>query len=261
MKNRCTKSSQFVLGILVMTVVMVLAVGAADAQMVIVEDNEVRIETGAGGQTARLYYGGDLFLGGSGWTGEISTYTGSDVRVGYWVASTLTLGATGDDGDIVLKDSINNATTISMDGSFGQITLGGAGSTEDGDLTVLDNDGTSSIILDGSSGNVTNQIGGNGLIKAWARINSDGTVASCFRCNQSTAETRKLSTGSYEVDFTIATDITSRPLGAIVDHHGYSVSFGTAQVGYRSGDTSSVWVITRYPDDAYYDRPFTVVVY
>jgi hypothetical protein len=38
-----------------------------------------------------------------------------------------------------------------------------------------------------------------GVVFFTAAINSDGTVASCFHCN--TAQTFKLSTGAYQVDF------------------------------------------------------------
>ena len=248
------------MGISVLAVAMAFVAGAANAQVAYMSQNEFIVET-AGGQTAKMHYGGDLLLGGNGWTGEIWLYDSSGNTDGYWVSSTLTLGGLNDDGDIYLRDSVNTSNTIHLDGQYGQITLGNSASTEDGDLTILDNDGTQSIFLDGASGTINNQLGGNGLIKAWARINSDGTVASCWRCNTNVLETRRIATGQYEVDFTFTTDITTRPMSATVDSHtAGSVWYGDVNIGYRSGDTSSAWVITRY-EDANYDRPFTIFVF
>lgn len=261
MRSKQTISSRIILGISILAVAMVFAVGDANAQVAYIDQGNIAVEVAAG-ETARINAFGDIFLGGNGWSGLIQLKNSSGVTVGQMDLSTLTLGSTGDDGDIVLKDSINNASTVLLDGTTGQLTLGNSASTEDGDITILDNDGTSSIFMDGASGNLTNQLGGSGLVKGWARINSNGTVASCYRCSTNAANTQKVGTGSYEVDFTFSSDITSRPVLAVIDSHTTgSLSFGTAQVGFRSGDPSSVWVITRYPDDVYLDRPFTVVVY
>jgi hypothetical protein len=261
MHRKHVNSSQSIVWVLVLVAAaMVLAVGAADAQ-VIVENDEVRIEL-SGGQTARMFAGGDIFLGGNAWTGEIYLNTGGNLQVGSWIASTITLGNTGDDGDIFLRDSINNATTISMDGASGGITLGSSASTEDGDIQIHDNDGSVSIALDGASGNVSNQFGGNGLIKAWARINSNGTVASCWRCNTSASYTYSYTAGFYYVDFNFTTDITSRPLSAVIDSHSVGTIYhGNIQLGYKTGDASSVWVRTSSESGAAENKPFTLFVY
>ena len=73
------------------------------------------------------------------------------------------------------------------------------------------------VRLDGDSGNVTNRFSSlpsqsNGLIKAWARIESDGTLHSCWRCNTAPGETGRAGTGLYFVDFTpLTSDLTGRP--------------------------------------------------
>jgi hypothetical protein len=84
----------------------------------------------------------------------------------------------------------------------------------DGDLIVRDEFKNTGFQVDGNTGDVTNSFDGNGLVKAWARIATDGSVITCFRCNMDSAETRKIpaTTGQYEVDFTpLETDISSRP--------------------------------------------------
>jgi hypothetical protein len=117
-------------------------------------------------------------------------------------------------------------------------------------------------LLTGSSDDVVNKFDGNGVVKAWARINADGTVASCHRCDPSTAETRSLSTGTYEVDFTpVGTDISSRPWTCSL---GNGASFGAVdQIGcvQRAGDASSIFVDIRNISGASTNLAFTVVVY
>ena len=58
-----------------------------------------------------------------------------------------------------------------------------------------------------------------GLVKAWARLNANGTVISCFRCNPEPSETRRLGVGIWEVDFTpLGTDISTRPRMCTSEH-------------------------------------------
>jgi len=261
MHSKSMISSQSVLRVLVVAVAAVVAVGAADAQIVILENDEIILEDLIDGQTARLYFGGDLYLGGNGWTGEIYQRTPAGLQSGSWVTSTLTLGALGDDGDIFLKDSINNSTTVQIDGQFAQIILGNSASTEDGDISVLDNDGTSSIFMDGASGNVTNQYNGNGLVKGWAEINANGTVASCWRCNTNALETRTLGTGTYEVDFNFNTTVATRPRSALLDTHTTGSAIGMIGLADRAGDATSVYVQTYNAAGAAANQPFTIVIY
>ena len=171
-------------------------------------------------------------------------------------------GATaGESGELYIENG-SGTTNVWVFGT-GQAYLGNTGSS--GTL-YLDNGTASwnSIVLAGSTGNVTNQLGGNGLVKAWARINADGTVASCWRCNLEADETRLISgfTGSYEVDFTpVGTDIRDRPWTCSL---GTGAVFGAiGQIGcvQRSGDASSIFVDTRNTLGAADNLPFTVVVY
>ena len=100
------------------------------------------------------------------------------------------------------------------------------------------------------TGNVTNLFSNeedesNGLVKAWAQIDADGTIIACWRCNTDPAETRRTSTaGHYEVDFTpLATDITGRPRSVALDGDG--IRRWHHRAGRPHGDPSSVFVDTR----------------
>lgn len=260
MRSKPINSCRFVLGISVLAVAMVFAVGDVNAQVAYMEQGNIAIESSSG-ETARMTLGGDLFLGGNTWTGEIYLERPDNLRVGSWAASTLTLGNTGDDGDIFLKDSINNATTVQLDGTLGQIILGSSASTEDGDLSILDTDGSSSIFMDGNTGTITNQALGNGMVKGWAEISAAGSVTQCWRCNTNAAETRKISTGNYEVDFVFATSIATRPRTALLDTHVTGSVIGMIGLADRAGDATSVFVQTYNSSGVLSDQPFTVVIY
>lgn len=105
-------------------------------------------------------------------------------------------------------------------------------------------------------------LNGNGMVKAWARINADGSVASCWRCNTSGTETRNISTGNYEVDFTpLSTDIRSRPRMGLLDGYGGSALRGGISFEDRSGDPSSVFVETYDSAGTSTDESFTIIIY
>ena len=166
----------------------------------------------------------------------------------------------GRDGDLYLEDGHGQATVL-LDGSDGRLLLGVAG--QDGDLWLRDSANTVTLQVDGQSGNLTNAFSGNGVVKAWARINANGTVESCFRCNTSATETRSIAgAGSYEVDFTpLATDISSRPRSAVLDSHSGAVLEGGITLADRSGDASSVFVRTTDPNGTDTDIAFTLLIY
>jgi hypothetical protein len=105
-------------------------------------------------------------------------------------------------------------------------------------------------------------LAGDGFVKGWARINADGTIASCYNCNPDTNETRKISTGAYEVDFTpLGDDVTGRPRSATLDNLSGSAPQGEIGVADRSGDSSSVFVATRDDGGTFTDKSFVVVIY
>jgi hypothetical protein len=146
---------------------------------------------------------------------------------------------------------------------YGQAYLG---SSSHSGYLALDNGSSSwsSINLYGSSGDVINQLNGNGVVKAWARLNADGTVASCYRCDPSAAETRKIAgfTGAYEVDFTpVGTDISGRPWTCSLGTGAVFGASGEISCVQRAGDPSSVFVDVRTSAGVSADQPYTIVVY
>lgn len=180
---------------------------------------------------------------------------------------TLILGSgdasnNGESGELYI-DNGAGTTNVWLFGT-GQAYLGNTGSSG----TLYLDDGTAtwtSIVLSGTTGTISSsQVNGNGIVKAWALINADGTVASCYHCNTNTAETRLISgfTGSYEVDFTpIATDIRSRPWTCSVGNSSTFSAIGQIGCVQRSGDASSIFVETRDTTGAASNIAFTVVVY
>jgi hypothetical protein len=142
------------------------------------------------------------------------------------------------------------------------IALGGA--TGDARLRLRNEDGANAVDLQASTGNVTNLFSNepdqsNGLVKAWARINANGTIAACWRCNKDPSETRRISAGLYEVDFTpLATDITGRPRSA---HLRFEFAFGGIATAEDSGDLSSLLVGTRDHAGQSTDATFFLIIF
>jgi hypothetical protein len=144
------------------------------------------------------------------------------------------------------------------------------GDTGQGRLRVRDDDGTTAVELRADDGNVTNLFANdpsasNGLIKAWAQINADGTIAACWRCNRDPDETQQLAPGSYEVDFTpLDTDITGRPRMATVSGSNGAMPQATIRAVDRTTppDDSTVHIFTENPATGdRVDAPFVLVIY
>jgi hypothetical protein len=135
-------------------------------------------------------------------------------------------------------------------------------SGRDGRLQIRDAANAAAFNVNGASGNVTNLFSSeedesNGLVKAWARVNPDGSVEACWRCNTDPAETRRTGTGVYEVDFTpLATDIQGRPRSVILNGAG-----GSAVTADDLADPSSVFVGTIGLTDAFADGEFILLIY
>ncbi len=203
--------------------------GAANAQAVILDTSDVLVENSSGENLVTLGSGGDLDLG-------IAMATNGDLRI------------FSNAGDVVaLLDRAD-------------LTVGGI--NEDGDIFVTDDAGVTTIQLDGDTGTITNGPEGNGLVKAWARINADGTIASCWNCSPQPTLTNRISTGSYEVGFTFAADITSRPF-VCSPGHGDSVA-ALAHGIYctdRFDNKSQIFVHTEDATGAETGSDFTIVIY
>lgn len=187
------------------------------------------------------------------------------------------------DVDLIVVDPSStfglNEPVFMIDASLGALSLG-SGSVEqqgeDGEIYVEDGLGTTTFQVEGLTGNVTQVVSGNGLVKAWAKINEDGTVHSCWNCNSDSMETKLLQgmSGPYEVDFALG-DISTRPLVVVLGRHvaespcSFVFCFQVqpvlwAAVAPRFGDASSVFVQLAVPNDPiglFGVGDFTVYVY
>ena len=190
------------------------------------------------------------------------------------IANSTILSQDIKDGAIKAQDIANNAITGAkiLNGTVTSVdlapalNLGTAGN--DGDFTVKQAAGPVGVRLNGDNATVTNLYSNaanqsNGLVKAWAKINMDGTVRSCWRCNPDPAETRKIFAGQYEVDFTpLATDIRGRPRVMVNDSHQEFLWFVSLnRMASRDGDPSSVAVSLTALNGAGVDAYFSVVIY
>jgi hypothetical protein len=145
------------------------------------------------------------------------------------------------------------------------IALGGP--TGDARLRLRNEDGANAVDLQASTGNLTNLFSNeadqsNGLVKAWARINVNGTILACWRCNKDPSETGRLGTGNYVVDFTpLSTDIRGRPRAVTADAHSQQ-NVAVLQSYDRSDDASSVRVLAVAPSTGnLVDTVFTLLIY
>ncbi len=184
-----------------------------------------------------------------------------------------------DEGSTLAADD----RSIFLDSSAANITLGSGSSTEpgsDGDLFLEDGLGTTNILIDGATGNFTQNIDntgttfdfdGNGAVKAWAIIESDGTVARCWKCSGAASNTSQVDTGQYQVGFNL-NGIENRPVLATVSCPVSSIGilpaiFQCAQAGAtinvapRLFTDSAYFVFTRDSAGTPSDRAFTLVVF
>jgi hypothetical protein len=135
-------------------------------------------------------------------------------------------------------------------------------------LRVRDADGDDAVALNASTATLTNLFDNaenksNGVVKAWAQINANGTIEACWRCNIDTAETNRVATGEYHVDFTpLSTDISGRPRSATIDNlTGNQATPGAIDLADLFSDPSTVVVHTANVNGVDSDRPFVLIIY
>ncbi len=95
-----------------------------------------------------------------------------------------------------------------------------------------------------------------------ATLNADGTIyAASSGVNTDVAETKRISTGTYEVDFAVSDTAECQAIASI-SHTGDKLSGDlpgdSIDVLGRFDDESSVWVNVRDNADAEIDSPFTI---
>ena len=179
----------------------------------------------------------------------------------------------GEDVDlsVVDADSLSTAPdrSLTFNATLADLTLGSGSmltAADAGDLLLGNGQGVILLDLDGLSGNINqdvdniNLLNGNGVVKGWAKINSDGSIASCWKCNSDAAETQRLGTGQYEVDFTVG-DLSQRPCLVSPGDHG--VTGGTVRIVdcYHSTDPSSKNVESSDASGTGADADFTILIF
>ncbi len=235
------------------------------AQNVSLGKDFIHVPFAAGNGGVLLHNSGQVVAGGSGTHGSI-LLVNSDLNVtvsAFASTGDLALGGGTEDGDLFLTGSDGITLNVRAHGDDAWVELGSIG--EDGDLTLKNNLGQLTVRLDGQSATAEQDLPGNGFLKAWARIKADGTVHSCWKCNMSSSETRRLSLGKYEVSFSpLGTDIRSRPRNAILDTHSAAVGGGVAgmiELSDQTGDNSTVLATVLGHSGGLQDRAFTLFVY
>lgn len=226
-----------------------LAAGAR-AQGLELSENAVRFEDASGNQQASLA-GSFLNLGGNGAVGFIQVLTSSG---GAQLQTDANNALTSIWGELRLYEAFTDKVKLTLDGDAGDITTIG------GDIVMKDLSNIQNIRLQGSGGGTaSNGLPGNGFVKGWARIGSDGSVLSCYNCDQDSMLTRRTALGTYYVGFSpIGDDISSRPRMAIPDKFDATIA-GSPKIGLQTdtGDLSRIRVNVGPAED----HSFTIIVF
>lgn len=110
-------------------------------------------------------------------------------------------------------------------------------------------------------GDVAQTLDNNGIVKAWAKIASDGSVVSCYNCDKDTSVTFQVATGAYRVAFTPLGNIFSRPRTATLDTHQYGLILGEIGLAADASNPNALFVLTADSVGTNTDKSFTVIIY
>ena len=242
--------------ILALAMLLLGSTGAA-AQGVKLDDDQIEILDGDGDELSSLD-GVWLRLGGAGaGNGLLQVVSLTNVPL---LQASPDLGRVSIWGDLELFSPPNGPQAILLEADLGDITLGGS-QAGDGDIVLKDNAGFTTMTIDGNNGTAENTLAGNGFIKGWARIDKDGNVLSCYRCDA--AKTSRTALGTYYVDFSpVGSNLVSRPRIAVIDRHGASDPTG-GEIWLQDDDSgmaankSRIKVVTGPAED----RSFTITVF
>jgi len=115
--------------------------------------NKLKFTAANGNLLAELGTNGNLTIGGTGNDGDLLMNDGAGKQTISLSGGNGngTFGGNGQDGDVYLKNAAGE-TTVYLDGGNGNITLGGGGS--DGDLTITNSAGATTISMNGDSGDI-----------------------------------------------------------------------------------------------------------
>ena len=170
---------------------------------------------------------------------------------------------TGSDGDLLIRDN-SGALTMHMDGAVANLILGSTAIASDGDITIRDFFGDNSFVVDGGTGNATNALGSEGLVKAWCQVDSAGNFVAGYRCTNNAEYPAKLNLGLFKVDFTaLGTNIVGRPV-VVSCTTPDSLEPDCTQIQSRREPVatfSSYQVITLDENGDFVDSDFTIMVF
>jgi hypothetical protein len=207
---------------------------------------------------------------------------GNDVVIGRADAANNPGFPFDEDVDLEIIDAFNTLsdleTSFNFNASAADFNLG-SGSIpapgQDGDLNIEDGLGRILIDIEGSTGDIFQDIDntgtildfdGNGAVKGWAIVAVDGSIKRCWRCVNGVG-TGKLATGQYEVDFQLGS-INNRPMLATIgtgDASCFSAQCNSSdriiEVQPRFNDASSVWVETSNLSGTPADTAFIVLIF
>jgi hypothetical protein len=214
--------------------------------------------TGDTGIGIRRAGGTDADFGGSGWYDGGVESVGKNGVIG---ASTTTFGVG------VLGISVNNSGKgiggyhTPSNGTDSGIGVYALSSSSNGVGIIGENTGGG---LAGSfkGGDVVQTLPDNGIVKGWAKIASDGSIVSCYKCDTDTNATEQLAVGSYIVSFSpLGADISARPRSATLDTHISGTILGEIGLATSVASPDSIFVKTADSAGVDADKSFTVIVY
>lgn len=184
-------------------------------------------------------------------------------------------GNTGDerhpmDIDLAVRDPFNTnigyssaGNALFFDASTSQLTIGSGNSPQEGgtsgEIFLRRSKGGTTLWLNGANGDAMQGAAGNGLVRAWAAVNRDGTVASCYRCLDSGSF--RYERGQYLVDFSpVSTDVQVFLSIATLFRFGQDTAT-TIYVANPAGFPNHLMVLTYDKNNSFVDAGFSIVVF
>ena len=203
-----------------------------------------------------------------------SPATAADFVVGFWDGAIESagpngvIGATGADSGIGVLGVNQYSGNAAVYGWHEPIVANGSGQGVRGLSTSLNGIGILGSNLAGGlagrfeGGDVSQTLANNGIVKAWAKIRADGTVLSCYNCDEDPSVTFKVADGAYRVAFTpLGSDISARPRTATLDTHAAGTILGEIGLATDALNAAAVFVRTSDSAGTGTDKSFTIMIY
>jgi len=217
------------------------------------------------GKTVEITDEGFIELGSNGTHGALLLERSDGRPSGHFHTSGLSVGTrnfglvSGTAGHLYVNPSFGSVSALQFEAAVGELIIGSE--EAEGGLTIRATDLADSLTVTGAEGTIANRLEGQGLVKAWARLNADGSLLDCYRCDATGTGKRAL--GTYDINFSpLAADIRDRPRAAVLDTHSDDAPvLGFIGVGNVSGETARVRVSTGDTAGPAVDQAFTVLIY